>query len=70
MGEQIEIIINGFEEKVPADITILDLIEQFKEYDVHMIVEYNGQFIYPKEYGTTVVSEGDRVEFINPDFGG
>lgn len=70
MKEEIEITINGFKEKVSADVTILGLIEQFKEYDVHMIVEHNGRFIYPKEYETTSVSEGDRLEFINPDFGG
>jgi len=28
------------------------------------------RFIHPQAYHTTLISEGDRIEFINPDFGG
>jgi len=70
MKNSIEIIINGFSEKVLEGTTILDLVTRFKEGDVDLIVEYNGRFIYPRNYGEMVVSSGDRIEFINPNFGG
>lgn len=70
MNEEIEILLNGFREKVPKGITISSLILKFKEDDVHLIVEHNGRFVYPQKYVTTRISEGDRIEFLNPNFGG
>ena len=70
MDKKIQIIVNGLEERVPLNSSVSTLIEQFKEDDAHLIVEYNGQFLYPKHYDTTLVVEGDRIEFINPNFGG
>lgn len=70
MGREIEIIVNGFKEKVPENATISFLIARFEEDDVHLIVERNGRFVYPQSYSSITVSEGDRVEFINPNFGG
>ena len=70
MGRKIRITLNGFSEMVPENITISDLIDRFEENDADLIVEHNGQFVYPQKYSTTVASEGDRVEFINPNFGG
>lgn len=70
MGREIEIIVNGFKEKVPENATISFLIARFEENDVHLIVERNGRFVYSQRYSSTTVSEGDRVEFINPSFGG
>jgi thiamine biosynthesis protein ThiS len=66
----IHIIVNGMEEEVPEGATLAFLIERFQEKDPALIVEHNGRFIFPKEYSTTTVSPYDRVEFINPDFGG
>ena len=70
MDKKIQIIVNGLEERVPANSTVSNLIELFKEDDAHLIVEYNGQFLYPKQYDTTFVLDRDRLEFINPNFGG
>jgi thiamine biosynthesis protein ThiS len=66
----ISIFVNGMEEKVPEGATLAYLIEHFQEKDPALIVELNGRFIFPKQYSTTTVSPTDRVEFINPDFGG
>jgi thiamine biosynthesis protein ThiS len=68
--KKIEVTINGIKERIPKDITIAQLIAELKEDDVHLIVEHNGQFVYPQKYARTVVSKGDRIEFINPNFGG
>ncbi|MDM8549833.1 MoaD/ThiS family protein [Desulfobacterales bacterium HSG2] len=64
------IIVNGFKEKVPVNSSISFLIAHFKEGDADLIVEHNGRFVYPDKYSAVVVSEGDSVEFINPNFGG
>jgi thiamine biosynthesis protein ThiS len=68
--KEIEIIVNGLKEKVLKNTSIAQLIEDFKEYDAHLIVERNGQFVYPQKYATTIVVSGDRIEFLNPNFGG
>ena len=70
MNGKIQIIVNGLEERVLENFTVSNLIELFKEDDAHLIVEYNGQFLYPQQYATTIVVGGDRIEFINPNFGG
>jgi thiamine biosynthesis protein ThiS len=66
----ISIFVNGMEEKVREGATLAFLVEHFQEKDPALIVELNGRFIFPKQYSTTTVSPNDRVEFINPDFGG
>ena len=70
MVRSITITVNGFEEKVPEGATLSFLIEHFRERDPDLIVEHNGRFVFPHEYATTTVSDNDRVEFINPNFGG
>lgn len=70
METLIVITVNGMMEKVRPNATIAELIALFEEKDVHLIVELNGKFVYPKKYDTTHVSEGDRIEFINPNIGG
>ena len=70
MPAQIEIILNGLKEKVPAGTTIAELIKMSGEEDKHLIVECNNRFIHPHAYPKTAVEEGNKIEFINPDFGG
>jgi sulfur carrier protein ThiS len=55
---------------VPAEATIADLVELFQEMDRDLIVEHNGSFVFPKDYGRTKLMPNDRVEFIHPNFGG
>jgi thiamine biosynthesis protein ThiS len=68
--KDIQITVNGLTETVPSDSCIGDLIERFGEEDPHLIVEHNGSFVFVQEYAVRTVSSGDRIEFINPDFGG
>ncbi|MCF8078135.1 MAG: MoaD/ThiS family protein [Desulfobacterales bacterium] len=70
MKDSIQIIVNGMAETVPADSLIDDLVKRFGEKDPHLIVEHNGRFVFAQEYRTRRVSSGDRLEFINPNFGG
>ena len=66
----ITIRINDFPQQVEAGSNLQTLIERFEEKDPDLIVELNGRFIYPQDYANTVVSGGDEVEFLNPNFGG
>ena len=68
--KKIQIQVDGYPEKVDDQETILSLIRRFGENDKALIVELNGQFIYPLMYSRVTVSDGDIEEFINPNFGG
>jgi thiamine biosynthesis protein ThiS len=70
MPPQIEIILNGLKERVSEGTTIARLMEMSGEKDKHLVVERNNRFVHSQAYQTTPLSEGDRIEFINPDFGG
>ncbi len=66
-----KILFNGFMEKFETSlISVQDLLEFTKEDDPAVIVEINGRFIYRKDFKSTFINEGDRVEFIHPSFGG
>lgn len=66
----IEITLNGIKEKVATGTTIADLLGRADEKDRHLIVERNNRFVHLFAYPSTVLDDGDKVEFINPDFGG
>jgi thiamine biosynthesis protein ThiS len=70
MESIIEITLNGMLEKVPPGTTVADLIVRVGENDRNLIVERNNRFVHPHTYPSTIVGEGDRIEMINPDFGG
>ncbi|MEW5724460.1 MAG: sulfur carrier protein ThiS [Thermodesulfobacteriota bacterium] len=65
-----KVVINGFEEEVKAGLILADLIVQLREQSSSLIVEVNGRFVYPKDYGTYEIRPGDRIEMIHPAFGG
>ncbi len=69
-AEHIDIILNDAPERVPRDSSLETLIRHFGETDPHLIVELNGRFVYPRVYADTIIRSGDRLEFINPNFGG
>lgn len=66
----IKIKLNDVIEEVASDSSLQALIRRFKEADPDLIVELNGRFVYPRAYSGTIVQPGDRLEFINPNFGG
>lgn len=70
MRTAMQIEVNGMAEEVPRNASIALVIDYLHEGDPVLIVEHNGRYVHPREYGTTQVFEGDRLEFIHPDFGG
>jgi len=70
MDKTIEVIINGIKETLAENTTISQIIVEYKEGDVDLIVERNGRFVYPRNYEEIILLNDDRIEFINPNFGG
>lgn len=64
------VIINGFPEEIPESSTITQVIDGNQEFEVHMIVELNHRFVHQKDFGATVLKEGDILELIHAAFGG
>jgi len=69
-NKKIAITVNGDREWIPAGLTVNQLIERFREHDVHLVVELNSRCVFPQNYNKTVVKEGDFLEFVHPNFGG
>jgi len=64
-------IFNGFaEERDGCDLSVQRLLDEVEEDDPAVIVEVNGRFVHRKDFRTTIISDGDKVEFIHPSFGG
>lgn len=62
---------NGLvEDFAGSELTVQELVDRTKEDDPAVIVEVNGRFIYQKDFKTSKIKDGDRVEFIHPSFGG
>ena len=68
--EYIHITLNDAPERVPVHSSLEAVIRHFGETDPDLIVELNGRFVYPRAYAGTIIQKGDRLEFINPNFGG
>jgi sulfur carrier protein ThiS len=47
-----------------------EAIRHWDENDLNLIVELNHRFVHPDTYGSIRLREGDRLELINPAFGG
>ncbi len=71
MNSQIKIVFNGFETEVSKATTIKQLLEIVEEpMKPDMILEVNRRFVYPKDYESLILREGDKVEIIHLDIGG
>jgi sulfur carrier protein len=68
--KEITITVDGFNERIPADLGLPGLIERQQAQHKDLLVEVNGRFIHPSQYQGVVLREGDRVELIHPAFGG
>ncbi len=64
------IIVDGLPEEVAEGLTLARLIEERGEDSVELVAEINRRYIHRRDYGSTVLEEGDRVELIQAAFGG
>jgi thiamine biosynthesis protein ThiS len=67
----VKFVFDGFPEEIKGSgLTVQELLDKTHEDDPAVIVEINGRFVYRRDFATTTIVEGDRVEFIHPAFGG
>ncbi|MBU0517066.1 MAG: sulfur carrier protein ThiS [Proteobacteria bacterium] len=64
------LIIDGFEENCPENLTVAGLLEHLGEPDKDLVFELNHRFVYQKDYATTRLKDGDKIELIHAAFGG
>lgn len=69
-GPDISVVVDGFAERVPAALSLAELILRHQAQHKDLVAEVNGRFVHPRDYETTLLGEGDRVELIHPAFGG
>ena len=64
------IVVDGLPAEVPDRASVSEVLKLRGEPTTHIIVEINGSFVHPDEYGTTRLNRDDRMEVVYPAFGG
>ena len=62
--ELIKITLNGKPNQIQAGITVSDLLLKWKIRPELVTVEVNEHILQKLDYDTTVIREGDKVEFV------
>ncbi len=60
----IKILINGKEEQIEQEISILELLKKKNIRPEVVTVELNGKIINRQDYQSTVIKENDVIEFV------
>ena len=64
MSESIKIHLNGKENRIKSGMTVSDLLTKWRMRPELVTVEINEDILQKLDYDTTVIKEGDRVEFV------
>lgn len=60
-----KIQVNGNTQEVEGAISLLDLIKENKVEQPDMVsVQINGEFILREKFNSTIIAEGDEVDFL------
>ena len=70
MDGEIRITLNGTERQVAAGGTVLSLLTELGLESVPVLVEWNGTALFPREFGSSPITEGGRMEIIRIVAGG
>jgi sulfur carrier protein len=70
MVRTINITVDGFPEQIPVGSSLREAVERFAEVRADLITEMNGRFVPRREWASTQVAEGARLELIHAAFGG
>ncbi len=60
----IKIFLNGKEESLENEISILELLKKKNIRPEVVTVELNEKIIDRKDYSTTIIKDGDKLEFV------
>jgi len=60
-----KIQVNGNEQEVEVPISLIDLIKKNDVAQPEMVsVQINGEFVDREEYASTLIKDGDEVDFL------
>jgi sulfur carrier protein len=65
-----DITLNGEKRTLPADMTVLGLLEMLKIQHQRVAVELNMEIVKKDGYGSTAIKEGDHLEVVSFMAGG
>jgi sulfur carrier protein len=61
---EISIILNGKEEKIIKNVSVLGLLEIKKVKPEAVAVEVNGKILKRNEFSTVIIKDADKVEIV------
>ena len=64
------ITINGETKNIPSPCNVSELLEKLYQAGKPVVVERNGQAVFPGEFERTQLEEGDRIEIVSIVAGG
>ena len=64
------ITLNGSPHQVPAEATVASLLESLGLAGKPVVVELDGEAIFPRDHAQTLVPDGARVEIVTLAAGG
>lgn len=70
MDGEIRITLNGSDRQVASGGTVLSLLTELGLEAVPVLVEWNGTALFPREFETSRVTDGGRMEIIRIVAGG
>lgn len=62
--------LNGSPREIPSAMTLDSLLAHLGLSGKPVVVELNESAVFPREYATTTVSNGDRIEIVTLAAGG
>lgn len=65
MSSEIEVRLNGKERRVPAGLTVRELLESLDLRPELVVVELNREIVGRDDYGSVPVRAGDTVELVH-----
>ncbi|MEM6910566.1 MAG: sulfur carrier protein ThiS [Verrucomicrobiota bacterium] len=65
-----QVVLNGEERNLAAELTVTQLLTNLELGSVPVLVERNGEALFPRDYPQTHLADGDRLEIVRVVAGG
>lgn len=62
---QLTIVVNGNQTEIAQGTAIIDLVKAFDLSTERVAVELNKRIVRRADWGSTIISEGDKVEIVH-----
>lgn len=69
-GPVINLVVNGDGREVPPETTVAGLLVELGLEGRPVLVERNGDALFPRDFAVTALGDGDRVEIVRMVAGG